>query len=411
LADWLLLRLPPLAGANPSWLLVDAHGMSQSGVEVGTLVEAAAVAVGRRVCVLVPATAVLMAEVSLPVKGGARALQALPFALEEQLVGDIELQHFALGPRDLQTGRTQAAVVMRAQMDEWLESLAAAGIQPELMCSEAALLPANPAQALVLLDQDNLIARPAGLQSLTSTLPALPLTESVDIAFAGTVLADLELLLYATDDAWEAHHGSISALQARVARLGVQQLRSGLLPWLALQLPANNAVNLLQGSYERKSDQQALWRRWRLAAGLAGALLLLTFASQAWSLWRVSRAEQTVDAALGDIAAQIFNGDRDTRNLRRRAALLLGSQDQHDPLLLRSLQSLAGAVGNHASILALSFRDDRTELRLRANDAQAIEHIIAGLQSAGWKAELVAGNATPAGYEGRLQLQPAGSKP
>jgi general secretion pathway protein L len=408
LADWLLLRMPSRAGASSSWLLADAHGMSQSAVENGTLAQAAAVAGGRRVCVLVPATEVLLAEVTLPVKGGARALQAVPFALEEQLVGDIELQHFALGPRDADSGRAQVAVVTRAQMDEWLAALAAAGIEAELVCSEAALLPANPSQALVLLDQDNLMARPPGLQSLATTLPALPLDEALQIAFAGQPLDELELLLYATDEAWSAHHGSVGALQSQVARLAVQQLKSGLLPWLALQLPGTRAINLLQGGYARKEDQQALWRRWRLAASLAAALVLLTLAGQAWSLWRVGRAEQTVDAALGDVAAQIFSGDRNTRNLRRRAAQLLGSQGDTDLLLLRSLQGLAGAVGNNATIQALAFRDGRTELRLKANDAQAIERIITSLKSAGWKAELVAGNGTAAGYEGRLQVQPAG---
>jgi general secretion pathway protein L len=355
---------------------------------------------------------VLTTEVTLPpLKGGARALQALPFALEEQLIGDVELQHFALGARDEVSGRSQVAVVARARMDEWMAELAAAGLEPTLLCSVAALLPTNPSQALVLLDQDNLIARPPGLLSPAATLPALPLDEALDLAFGGTPLAELELLLYATDEAWSAHHASIAALQSRVSRLAVQQLSSGLLPWLALQLPAQTAINLLQGSYERNESRQAQWRRWRLAASLAAALVLLTFAGQAWSLWRASRAEQTVDTALGDKAAQIFSGNRDARNLRRRAAQWLSTQGGADPLLLRSLQGLAGALGNNASILSLAFREGRTELRLRARDAQAIERLIAGLNAAGWKAELVSGNPTSAGYEGRLQLQVAGGGP
>jgi type II secretion system protein L len=274
-----------------------------------------------------------------------------------------------------------------------------------------AKLPANPSQALALLDQDNLLARPAGLQSLTTTVPALPLDEALALAFGPTPTDQLELLLYATEAAWAAHHGAISQLQPQVARLAVQQLKGGLLPWLALQLPGQQAINLLQGSYERKVSGQATWARWRLAATLAAAFVLLTFAGQAWSLWRVNRAERVVDTALGDMAAQIFGGDRDTRNLRRRAAQLLGSQGSTDPLLLRSLQGLAGAVGNNASLQALAFRDGRTELRLRANDAQAIERIIVGLKSAGWQAELVAGGTANGSYEGRLNLQAAGGRP
>jgi len=398
------------AGAVPSWLAVDAYGMAQSAVETGTLLQAAAVAAGRRVCVLVPTADVLQATVTLPVKGGARALQAVPFALEEQLVGDIEEQHFALGARDTASGRTEVAVVKRALMEEWQAALAGAGIVPELMCSEAALLPANPSQALVLLDRDNLVARAPGDSLASVSLPALPLDDALALAFADRPLSELDLLLYATDEAWAAHHERIGALQGQLAHLAVQQLKGGLLPWLALQLPAQRAINLLQGAYQRTDSGRDSWQRWRLAAALAAAFVLVSIAGQALSLWRVERAEQVVDAALADVAAQVFRGDRNTSNLRRRAAQLLGSGGSSDPQLLRSLQGLAAALANNASVQSLAFRDGKTELRLKANDAQSIERVITALRAGGWNAELVAGSATSGGYEGRLQVQRAGGR-
>lgn len=407
MADWLLLQLPRTATDAVRWLQVDAHGVAQGAVQSGALDEAGLQAAGRRVCVLVPAEDVLTCDVTLPVKGGARALQAAPFALEEQLVADIEQQHFALGPRDADSGRTQVAVVSRALMDDWLRNLAAAGIQPQLLCSVAALLPSNPSQSLALLDHDTLCARLPGAHSVAQSVPATPLAEALTIALGGAPLAGIELLLQVTPEAWERHGAEIEALRAQMAHLGVQQLGAGALPWLALQLPTGSPLNLLQGDYQRRDAGADVWRRWRLAALLAGALVLLSFAGQAMSLWKLQRAEAEVDVALADLAAQIFPGDRSTANLRGRAQQLLAGQSG-DPLLLACLQSLAQAMGGNAAISALSFRDGATELKLRANDAQAIERVLTSLRSGGWKAELVSGGNVSGGYEGRLQVRRSG---
>ena len=56
-------------------------------------------AAGRRVCVLVPGTDVLLAEPEFPVKAGAKLQQVVPYALEEQLAEDIDDLHFAIGKR------------------------------------------------------------------------------------------------------------------------------------------------------------------------------------------------------------------------------------------------------------------------------------------------------------------------
>jgi len=84
MADWLLIRLPRTAEQPATWLTVDPRGNPSGPPQSGPLSLAAPRAVGRRVCVLVPGTDVLLTEPEVPMKAGTKLQQVVPFALEEQ---------------------------------------------------------------------------------------------------------------------------------------------------------------------------------------------------------------------------------------------------------------------------------------------------------------------------------------
>ena len=128
----------------------------------GQLAEAVPHAEHREIVILVPASKVLRLNVKIPLKGNARIRQALPFALEEQLAGDIDKQHFAFSKKDAQ-GQLPVAVVSRVQLRHWLELLHQHQLVPAAIYSESDALTVAPATARVLLDNNQvIISDPAG---------------------------------------------------------------------------------------------------------------------------------------------------------------------------------------------------------------------------------------------------------
>ena len=111
--DWLLIRLDPLDPAVASWMVASAVGQQVLPPQHGSLIQAAPLAVGRRVAVLVPAADVVSLDADLPVGTGPKLLQAIPYALEEQLADSVDDLHFAVGTRR-DDGKTPVAVVTRA---------------------------------------------------------------------------------------------------------------------------------------------------------------------------------------------------------------------------------------------------------------------------------------------------------
>ena len=99
----------------------------------------------------------------LPRVAGRRLRQAVAFAVEDQLAGDLEAQHVAVGRRHAD-GRVEFAVIAGDALQAALERLRAAGLRAVSLTPLASLLP--PDGAGVLAEPDWLTVRLAGEASL-----------------------------------------------------------------------------------------------------------------------------------------------------------------------------------------------------------------------------------------------------
>lgn len=410
MAEWLILQLSRSVEEQCGWMLADERGQALSAPRVGSLAAAAADGTGRRIAALVPSGDVLMTDVELPpVKGSVRAHQLAPYALEEQLAADVETLHFAVGARNEVSGRTAVAVVTRELMNQWLETLKAAGLDPEVVCAEAALLPDNPGFSVVMLDRDTLSVRRSGATPMA--LPAGDMGPSLEASLGADLSAE-NVMFYATPQEWLRHSAEAEALRARCASFKVQLMNAGPLPLLAPQLMSAHFINLLGGNYAPKVSFTNDWRRWRLAAGLALALLVVHVTGLSFELVHDQHSEKTLDDAIGNVARRSIPGDPGTGAVRSRIEqrLLTSQKDSSNSGLLPALTAVAQAVNgvNGATLQSLNYHKDGLELRFKTHDAASLDRIDQNLRTNGWQAELTSGAANGSEYEGRIEMRPMG---
>ena len=413
MADWLLIRLPRTPEQLPSWLVIDPRGNPVGPPQSGPLSLAAPRTVGRRICVLVPGTDVLLAEPEVPMKAGTKLQQVVPYALEEQLADDIDDLHFAIGKRAPDSARTPVAVVRRSLMDDWLSALKSSGLDPEAMYTDSDLLPQNPGQAVALLEEDVVVVRPP--LGLPVTLPVEALGEALEIAQHGQASAELAatgirgLVLYTGAAEWHQHSAQVEALRERFDGIKIQLLSGGPLALFGQQLPAAAPINLLQGPYTPTTARTVGWKSWRVAAILLAALLGLHMAAKAVELTALKRNEHTLDKSIGETFRMAMPGEHSTLDARRRMEQRLAvAQSGGGPGgLLPALQAVvqARSVAPGTTLQALSFRQGTVEMKLSARDAASLDHMSQSLRSNGWQADLTSGNNTAAGYEGRIQIR------
>ena len=404
-------------GAAAQWMVCDDAGRVIVNAVAGELAQATAMSAGRRVAVIVPATEALSTDSDAPARSASKLAQVVPFALEERVADEIENLHFAIGERSDAGARVPVVVVNRARVERWLDELHAAGLSPAAIYSAATLLPSMPGQMIALLDGDSLVLRVGDAPPLV--LPALSIADSFEMALAAqqSMIAGLEpaplgLLLYAGHDEWQAHQHVVDALRDRFTGVKVQLLPAGPISVLAPAAAAGDAVNLLQGALAISSPVEMRWRSWRVAAMLAGALVLLHIGARWFELSRLEKNEVALDSGIEDAFRVAMPGHQNATNARRRVEQRLAEvRSGGGGTLLPALSALATArnAAPAATIEGITYRDGTIQLRMSAPDAASLDAIGQQLRSARWQADILGGSANGDAYRGSMQIKKAGA--
>ena len=410
MSDWLLLRLPRADTELATWLVVDARGAPLSPPQSGPLALAAARVTGRRVCVLVGGADVLLAQPEVPVKAGAKLQQLVPYALEEHLAEDIEDLQFALGKRSHESTRVPVAVVARALLDQWLATLRAAGIEPDVMYADSELLPENPGQAVALLEADAVSVRRPGGTSVT--LPADALAEALEIARGGaesSATGGRGLIFYTGAPEWQQHSAQVEAARPYFDGIKVQLLTAGPLALYAQQLPTTQAINLLQGDYAPVSSRGTALKAWRVAAMLLAGLIGLHLAGKVAELQVLRRHEHQLDSSIRETFRSAMHTEASAADARRLMEKRLAGAPGSGGLL-PALQALVQArdAAPGTSVQSLNFHGGALEMKLSAPDASSLDRVSQSLRSNGWQADLTGGTNSGSAYEGRIQMHSSG---
>jgi len=405
MSETLVIRLRAPEEAPASWQIVDANGARSGQVQSGPVADALNVAQGRRVVVLLPGTEITLAEPELPLRGGARLAQAVPFALEEQLASDVEALHFAVGSRHAGAVGTPVAVVARGLLDRWLATCETAGIQPDAAFADSAAVPVSPNGCSLLLDDATLFVRRA--DALPYALDANPLAAALDLALGEPSDAGEHVTFYASQADYERHREVIEGLRTRTATLQVKLLPDGPLPLLAAQAVSMPGVNLLQGPYGRSSTISNRLREWRVPAALAAGVVLVFLVGQGISLYKLTRAEKQLDAQIAEVFAQVLPGQPVVDPRAQMEGVIGASRSTAGGALLPAMAVLAQAMAQSpaARIEAMSYRGDALDLRLVAPSVEALDAIKQAVTQGGVNAELQSATPRGEGIEGRLQVR------
>lgn len=389
MAETTYLRISGDEQAPVTWLQPDDEGGMLLGR--GELAQAASALGARAVTVLVPTEQVLLTRVELPVRNRQRLLQALPFALEEDLVDPVDQLHFAPGPAGTENGATAVAVVRDEYMRYWLEQLEAAGIHAPVMLPDVLTLPRRDNGWSLWLESGVALVRTSASQGLAldpdNLEPILPALleqetgasteaepEEHDALVFDVYLCGEEVLPETLHKLLSQHSSDIR--EHRVADL-LEAVRNP--PPDTLPESTRNRPNLRQGPHASHSEQRELWRLWRPAAILAAIVVVLQLGLDVWELQRLESRLQTMQAESRELFRETFPDvervvDMRVQARREMSRLRQGGEDG-DTSFLWLMQQLARAMedADEVQVRSLSYQSGRLELQLGAPELAAIE--------------------------------------
>lgn len=342
---------------------------SNSAVRRGALAELAEHVAGARLVLIAPGEAIALHRIPLPSRKRSTWARAVPYALEDQLVEDVETLHFALGALPDQ-GRLPVAVVGRDTLRGWVDTCAQVGLIPAAIIPEPLLLPWQEGDWSILLDNQRAVVRTGRWDGFATELDLLELLLSQAMAEAG---------------------------DARPQRLRVWGhpppglVEIGLEPWIddsapePLQVFASAyqpaaTINLLQGDYSLRARWGPRLRPWRAAAALAGVWLLIQGFSLAHEHWSLRRAQTTLRATMEQVykdavpgATRIVNPrvQLETRLRELRPASTSGGALLE--LLYRGTRSLADFPD--ITLRGFNYRDGQLDLDLEGGNPAVLDQL------------------------------------
>jgi general secretion pathway protein L len=423
MSDHLVIRLFSDDRGHAEWIVVGPDGDARTAVSRGSLDAAADAAKGRHVDVLLPADQILHLTTNIPARGS-RLLQALPYALEDEIADEVEALHFAAGSRD-DDGVRPVTVIATDVFQGWLDDLAEHGIEANALYSIADTLRRMPGMRSLMLSDDLLIINDDApvSQSLDGLSPEEALRLAATAPFGADAAAPTHVRLV-TDEATRARLGDdIAALHDQVERVDVSLLADGGLPTLAAGIVTAPGVNLLQGRYAPQSSVAARWRPWRLAASLLLACFVVLMVAKTADFLRL-RAESTalraqVEDALSSLNVRVTEGidpvDTLASELRKitGASVDIGSGDGAVPSeFLPTLSSVARAIQQigPTSVQAISFRNGILDMRITAPDTAALDRLTKAIdQGNALRAEIQRTEQDGDAVRGYIQIVRAGA--
>jgi general secretion pathway protein L len=400
----LLIRTGQGDDGNCEWLPLDDAGQPVGRVRSGDLTAAAAEANGLRVVVLVPGIDCLLTQATIPGRNRQKLLRAVPFALEDQLIEDVENSHFALGPA-LPGGRYPVVVIATRRIDAILDACRSAGLDVYQLVPDLLAVPCSGDAVCVVIDGDQALVRTgpySGFVVETENLglmlaaeeppedsPARPVAIQIP---AGAVLPDL---------GEAAATAEISRYEGSALMLFSQGMGGGI-------------IDLLQGVYSRNQEWGKLWRPWRATAALLIAGVLLSNIVTGVDYFRLRNEREELNDRMKSVLLESFPGTRrvvDPRvqmqqqleQLQRRA----GSGGQFLTLLARSADVLRTA--KDIEIAGASYRAGRLDVDLTAANLQVLDQLKQALSAHGLEVEIQSA-AADSGQRVKSRLRIQGSK-
>ena len=245
------------------------------------------------IIVWTPAADTLLVRARLPTRSTTKIVQALPYALEEQLTEPPERLHFAFAHES--DGSLAVAVTSRECIEGWLAALAAAGLSPTHLAPVTLSLPLVPDAWTMAFIGDEVVLRHGLRAGFGGSIEPMPpawlhalLTEARGDSRAPgricTIDAPSEL--------------NLSAWQEALA-LPMETLQH------ANTIPAV-PLNLLQQRLAPRGRMTTMWRGYIPATALLGAWFAATLVFDTAEWIRVTSALRAAEAQLSTLLKQSF---------------------------------------------------------------------------------------------------------
>ncbi len=385
------------------WIKLDSEGNPITRGAEARLEQVSSVTQNAHVIVLLPLQQMLLSTVNTRARKSKHLQKAIPFALEDEVADDIENLHFALGRRYGENDYP-VAVIEKVTLDSVLETLASAGVYPDILTADVFALPFREGSWTILVEDDRALVRTSKFQGFTIDLHNLQqmLTSSLRQA----EITPSELNIYRCD----SPQNGVKSFTFPINTNELDDCPPGL---FADGLDENECINLLQGSYQKKDKKHRQFAPWKIAAILFGVWVGLSMVSVLIDHARFSKEEKRLDAQIEQELRQTFpdiqNVTAGNARIKMEARLrnFIADTTSNSYAGFMELLALSGESMQQAgniTINTMNYRDGKLNVNVNSPDVQALDKVKQLLKTKNYFTDIQSANTQGAIIEAQLVI-------
>jgi len=403
MADTLFLRF---RGDEFEWLMFDSSGRKKTeGLgPASQFNESFEQPFEGRAVFVAPGEDVLLTIANIPSKQHRQIVQAVPYAIEEQLAMDVEDCFFSLGSRNV-SDEIQVAVVERSRIRGWLGRLEVLEVEIGFMTSEANLLSCDSGIS-VLIEDDRVHIRWSDGSGMTTIRTMLPL------ALSGGA-TDLPIVVSGSESDIGAARMQLDELEASGEVLSQHPVNESGFHILCCEF-SGTENNLLQGEFKVDEAVSSFQLVWRSVAVLAVIAITLHFSTLVGQGWYFDRKSSQYESEANALYASVFPEDRNVRDLRRRWNAHLGrSESGGNEFISLFAASSRGLPDAGLTLNNVNFNESRGDLILQVigERSEELVEFTQRLTSQDLDAEIGTINQDAGAVRGSIKVSSSGGGP
>ncbi len=356
-----------------------------------------------RTTLIIPGEHVLLLSITLPKASLAQLRKAVPYALEEQLIDDVDDLHFVLSQQSA-SGEIKVGVIKKTVLRDLLQRCEALGLFPEVAIPDYLALPLVPDAWHVYLDDRRALIRQADLQGLSVGAEAL--LDVLRLELPKKIMIDY-------DDANEYFDvESLNELNIEMEFAAVHEFSMELfLKGLSQNKPN---FNLLQAEFVMKKAASREGKRWKLAGFLIATWFAVWLVGHTVEYFVLKHRLANLQSQVKAMYLQVFPNAQGVIDPQLRIQRLLNQvqNGQNGAEFLNLLTQVGSEIQElklNVTISSFSYRDHILTLSLSTTNFEVLSNLTQALQQQGLTVRQDNAATQGANVTARLIVQFSGS--
>ena len=383
---------------NAQYLLTDTLEVTGK-VKQGPLSNIVDELPGSEVILITPSEQVLLLSVHLPGKNPARLKQALPYALEDQLIADIEDQYFELGPK-IKEQTYAVAVTEKNYLDSLLSALQQINIFPKAVYPESLLLPYDEGILTIVEDGERTLVRSGMFAGCVCD------KDNISLIVKG-IIDDPEQQIHKLQ-----YFGSVEGMSLLSIDMECKQHEA---PHALVSLMYHDSVkelNLLPKQFIHREKLDKKLKQWIPAAAMLLVWFVIQVSVQVYDYYHLKTQDVALQASLEKIYKQTFPESKRIVNVEAQMRQKLKelreksgkAESGFTEMMIKSAPILQKSPG--LKLQSLRYHEGRMDIDLEIRDLQSLEQLKENLIKVGdWQVEIQSASSAENKVQGRLQVR------